>query len=213
MQHHLVAQIFVLLFHHSALEIDRRILAQHAINQWNHKQRGDGGQQQAADHGASQGCVLLAAFSHAERHRQHTHDHGGGGHDNGPYAGVSGGKRGGARVHSFHPLIVGENHQQDAVGRGHADTHDGAHHGGHAEGGLGDKEHPYDAGQRPGQGHQDDKRIHPALEIDRHQQVYQNHGEDHSEPEPVEGILHGGDLSPPHPRGGGGGGRGALGAR
>src|ERR1039457_4000873 len=129
----------MLLFYDSALVIDGRILAQHAINQWNHKQGGEGSQQQSADDGAPQRRVLFAAFPHAERHRQHAHDHGGGGHQDGPDAGVSGGKSGGARVHSLLALIVGEDHQQDAVGGGHADTHDGAHHGGHAEGGLGNE--------------------------------------------------------------------------
>src|ERR1017187_8519623 len=184
----------MLLFYNSALVIDRRILAQHAIHQWNHKQRGEGSQQQAADHGAAQRRVLFAAFAHAERHRQHAHD-GGGGHEDGTDAGVSGGKRGGACVHSFLPLIVGEHYHQDAVGGGHADTHDGAHQGGYAEGGLRNEQHPDDAGQCARQGHQDDERVQPALEIHRHQQVDQHHGKDHAEAEAVERGLHGEELS------------------
>ena len=54
--------------------------------------------------------------------------------------------------------------------------------------GLRDEQHPDDAGQRAGQRHQDDERIEPGLEVHRHQEIDQHHGEDQPQPEPVERI-------------------------
>ena len=42
---------------------------------WNKKQRRHGRAEQAADHGAAQGRVLLSAFAHAHRHRHHADNH------------------------------------------------------------------------------------------------------------------------------------------
>src|SRR5882724_13051225 len=39
------------------------------------EKRGDGGEDQAADHGAAERRILLAAFAEAERHRQHADHH------------------------------------------------------------------------------------------------------------------------------------------
>ena len=60
------------------------------------------------------------------------------------------------------PLIVGERDHQDAVGCGHADAHDRAHQGRHAERRLRHEQHPHDARQRARQRHEDDERIEPA---------------------------------------------------
>src|SRR5215813_1241043 len=48
-------------------------------------------------------------------------------------------------------FVPGEVNQQDAVGRGYADRHYRAHHRGDADGRLRRKQHPDDAGDRPGQ--------------------------------------------------------------
>src|SRR5581483_5147536 len=107
----------------------------------NDEQGGYGGEEEASDDRAAERRILLAAFAQAESHGQHADDHGDGGHDHGADAGVPGRQRGGASVHAFEALIVGEYHHQDAIGGGHADAHDGAHEGGDAEGGLGEEEH------------------------------------------------------------------------
>ena len=98
-------------------------------------------------------------------------------------------------VHAFEALIVGEDDHQDTVGGGHADAHDGAHQRRHAEGGLGDEEHPDDAGERAGQRHEDDEGVEPGLEVDGHQEVDEDDGEDEAEAEAIEGSLHGFDLA------------------
>ena len=56
----------------------------------NEDQGGDGGEEQAADDGAAEGRVLLAAFACAERHGDHADDHGEGGHADGTEAGGAG---------------------------------------------------------------------------------------------------------------------------
>src|SRR5580704_14576019 len=109
--------------------VDRPFSAQQAVNQRNHKQGGDGGHHEAPDNGAAQRRILLAAFSQAQGHGKHTDNHSAGGHDHGAYASVAGGERGGAGVHAFFALVVGEYHHQDAVGGGHADTHNRTHQG------------------------------------------------------------------------------------
>ena len=87
-------------------------------------------------------------------------------------------------------LVVGEGDHQDAVGRGHADAHDRPHQGRHADGRLGHVQHPQDAGQRPGQGREDDERVEPALEVDHHQEVDQQHREHQAGRQPGERAVH-----------------------
>ena len=60
------------------------------------------------------GAFLLGALTESQSHRQHADDHGGGGHEDRPDAGVAGGERGGSLVHAFEALIVGENDHEDA---------------------------------------------------------------------------------------------------
>ena len=93
------------------------------------------------------------------------------------------------------PLVVGEGDQQDAVGRGHADAHDRPHQRRHADRRLRDEQHPQDAGQRAGQGHEDDERIEPRLEIHDHQEIDEQHGEDQAERQPAERVVHALDLA------------------
>ena len=58
-----------------------------------------------------------------------------------------------------------------------------------------DEEHQQDARKRAGQGHQDDERIEPGLEIDHHHEIYQHNGEHHSSAQADERCPHGFDLA------------------
>ena len=72
--------------------------------------------EQAADDGAAERRVLLAAFAEAERHRQHADDHRQRGHEHRPEARHAGGERGVVGVELLLvALIVGEGDDQDAV--------------------------------------------------------------------------------------------------
>src|SRR5207249_11648108 len=53
-----------------------------------------------------------------------------------------------------------------------------------------EEQHPADAGQRPGQGGDDDERIEPRLEIHNDQQVGQNDRANKPESETLERIFH-----------------------
>src|SRR5665213_4368177 len=55
---------------------------QHAEHSGHEEQSGDGGANQTADHCAAERSVLFAAFAQAQRHRDHTDDHGERGHEN-----------------------------------------------------------------------------------------------------------------------------------
>ena len=68
--------------------------------------------QQAADHGARQGRVLLLAGA-ADRHRQHADDHRGGRHQHRADPGVAGIDRGLERVPAGKLLLMGKRHKQD----------------------------------------------------------------------------------------------------
>ena len=57
------------------LRLRRAAAVQQAEDGRDEEQRGDGGHDQAADHGAAERRVLLAAFAQAERHRDHADDH------------------------------------------------------------------------------------------------------------------------------------------
>ena len=78
----------------------------------------------------------------------------------------------------------GKGDDQDGIGRGHAQAHDRAHQRGNAHGGDGEEERPDHAGQRAGQGGDDDEWIEPALEIDHQQQINQGNGADQSKAQP-----------------------------
>jgi hypothetical protein len=62
--------------------------------------------------------------------------------------------------------------------------------GGHAERRVRDEEHPHDAAEPGGQRGDDDERIQPGLEVDDHEQVDEQDGEDQTEAETGEGGVH-----------------------
>ena len=86
------------------------------------KQGGERGDEQAADDGAAERRILLAAFTQAERHRSHADDHGESGHANRPNPREARGTAASNCVFAVRALIVGENDQQNSVGSGHADA-------------------------------------------------------------------------------------------
>ena len=148
--------------------------------EYGHKeQRCDGGEQQAADHGAAQRSVLLAAFAHAQRHRHHADDHGQRGHQHRPEAGEAGLQRGfgGGSVPSaicslaklttrMLLAVATPMHMIEPVRAGTLSVV------------RGDEQDPDDAGQRRRQRRDDDERIEPGLEVHHDQQVDQQDGED-----------------------------------
>ena len=91
-------------------------------------------------------------------------------------------------------LVVGKSHNQNAVGRGHADGHDRAHERGNIERRPAQKKHPDDSAQRAGQRHDDDERVGPRLEIHDHQEVNEDDGKDETAAETCERAIHALDL-------------------
>src|SRR5947207_9327952 len=59
--------------------LPRRPPAEHAVDDRDEEERGEGGHGEPADHRAPQRSVLLAALAEPEGHRQHADDHGGAG--------------------------------------------------------------------------------------------------------------------------------------
>src|SRR5208337_494153 len=154
-----------------------------------------GGEEQAADDGAAQGCVLLAAFAEAYSHGHHADDHCQCGHDYGTHAHE-------ARLESrvggappFVQLLSRKGNHQDAVRGSHTHTHDSAGKRRNAQGCVGEQEHPTDPRQRAGQGRDDDEGIQPGLEIDDDEQIGKNDGADQSNAEAHERGVHGLDLA------------------
>ena len=68
-------------------------------------------------------------------------------------------------------LLAREADNQDGIGGGNPHAHDRAGQRRHRERGVGRKQHPDNAGQRGGQGGDDDERIQPGLEIHHDQQI------------------------------------------
>ena len=150
------------------------------------------GQQQSADHRASQRSVLLTAVAQAERHRHHADDHGQGGHQHRAEADKAGIQRGAPRVaHQHFHLLARETHHQDGVSRGDTHAHDGAGKRRYAEPGVGQEQEPHDSGQRRRQCGNDEKWVQPGLEVDHDEQVNQHHGENQATEQANIGPVHG----------------------
>src|SRR5579884_594455 len=82
------------------------------------KERGESGENEAADDGATQRGVLLAAFTKADGHGDHADDHGQRRHENGANTDKPRLERGLTRALAFSQLFLREGDQQDAVRRG-----------------------------------------------------------------------------------------------
>ena len=99
----------------------------------------------------------------------------------GPQAGGSGGEGSVEGGVACGALVVGEGDHEDGVSGRDSDGHDGSHEGGDGEGGTGEIEHPEDAAGGSGEGAEDDEGVEPALEVDDHQEIDEEDGEDHTE--------------------------------
>src|SRR5450631_613291 len=102
------------------------LLVYHTKNHGDKHQRGDGGKDQPADHGASQRRVLFAALAEAERHRRHADNHRQRGHQHRAKTHEPGFDSGGDRIAQFLIAFAGKADHQHAVGGGHAHAHDRA---------------------------------------------------------------------------------------
>ncbi len=78
---------------------------------------------------------------------------------------------------------------------GNAHAHDGTHERGNGERGVREEEEDDDAGDRGGQGRDDDEGVKPGLEVDHNEQVDKNDGEGEAEEQADVGGLHGFDLA------------------
>jgi hypothetical protein len=125
----------------------------------NEHQRGDGGEDQAADHGAAERRVLLAALAEAQRHRRHADDHRQRRHQHRAEAHEAGFQRRGDGIAEFGIALAREADHQHAVGGGDAHAHDRAGQRRHRQRGVGGEQHPDDAGQRRRQRGDDHERI------------------------------------------------------
>ena len=81
---------------------------------------------QAADDGAAERRVLLAALAEPERHRRHADDHGQRRHQDGPEAHEAGLERGRDRIAELAQALAREADDQHAVGGRDAHAHDRA---------------------------------------------------------------------------------------
>src|SRR4030095_16126178 len=101
------------------------LFPEQTVNDWDKKQRCNSSDEQPANHGAPKRRVLFAALAQSERHRQHSDNHCQRGHYHGTQARETGGEGGVKSVLIFvrASLVIGKSHNQNAIGRGHADDH------------------------------------------------------------------------------------------
>ena len=170
--------------------VDRRVLLQQRINRRHQEQRPQRSEQQAADHGATQRSILLAALAKRRRHRQHADDHRQRRHQHRSQPGMPGIQRRLAAVLARQPLIVRKHYHQNRVRRRHANRHNRAHQARHAERRLRQEQHPQDPAERAGNRHQNNQRIKPRLKVHRHQHVHQQDREDDADAQPHERVVH-----------------------
>src|ERR1700723_4344256 len=161
-----------------------------------HEHQGrEGGENKTADHRTSQRRVLFASLTHGERHGDHAQYHRTARHENRTQSGVA--RLLGRRpdiVPGFQPLI-GEGHDQDAVGCGQAYAHQSAHERRNAQVRLRQIQHPHDPAQGKRNSQQHDERIDPTLKIDHHEHVHEHHRERHAGKYPRIAGAHGFHLS------------------
>ena len=93
------------------------------------------------------------------------------------------------------PFVIGKSHNQNAVGRGHADGHYCTNERRDVKRGAGNEEHPDDAAQSTRQGHDDYERVSPRLEIHHHQEVNEHNREDETGAQSGERAVHALDLA------------------
>ena len=74
---------------HEGLLFTGRFMRQQPVHHRHEYQRGEGGKQQAADHGARQRRILFAALADAEGHWNHADDHRPRRHQHGAQAGIA----------------------------------------------------------------------------------------------------------------------------
>ena len=117
------------------------------------------------------------------------------GHQHRAQSRVTGENRGIERGLAFAQLFVRECDHQNAVRGGDADAHDRAHHRFDVERRVREKQHPQNSGERARQRGDDDERIGPRLEIDDHQEINEDGGENETESEFAERGIHTFDLA------------------
>src|SRR5471032_2419383 len=155
------------------------------------KQRRGGSENQAADHGAAERCILFAAFAHREGHRRHADDHRKSRHEHRAKTGKAGFEGRLERVAVNGQAFAAETDHEDGVGGRHPHAHDRSRQRGHGQRGMGREQHPDDAGKRRGQRRDDHERIGPRLEVDHDDQVDQHDCAEQAEQHASERAVHG----------------------
>ncbi len=92
-------------------------------------------------------------------------------------------------------MLLGEADHQDAVGRGHAHAHDGAHQRGDAQRSARNKEKDHDSRHGGGKRGDDDERVQPGLKVNHDKKVDQDDGKNQAAQQAAERRLHGVDLA------------------
>src|SRR5712691_1325026 len=125
--------------------------SQNAVQQRYDEQSENGGNEESADHGATQGGVLFSAVAGSKGHWHHADDHGERGHTNGTQSGVAridrrfnGGPSGAA-------LPFGKGDQEHAVRGCYAHRHDRTHQRWYIQRRPGHEQHPDDSRCRAGE--------------------------------------------------------------
>jgi len=95
--------------------------AEYRVDCRNDEERHQGRKEQAADHRATQRCVLFRSLSNRQRHRQHAQHHRERSHHNRAQARRAGLNRRRDRIAPFLAQIIGEHDEQVAVSHSDAD--------------------------------------------------------------------------------------------
>ncbi len=93
----------------------------------NKEQRSPGGENQASNHCPTQRSVLLAAFTQAQCHRNHSDDHRQRRHEHRPDTSITSLERCPVGVMIMFELLIGEGDNQNAVRRSYSHTHNRTH--------------------------------------------------------------------------------------
>ena len=156
-----------------------------------HEKHGDDhGEREAADDGAGQRRVLLAAGFQAERHGNHAQQRGQRGHQDRTQTDFAGLHRGLQQRQSLFVEHVGELDDQNGVRHHDAGHHDDAHQRHDVQRAAGEDEEEDDADQARRNGHEDDERIDERSELRHEDQVDEQDGDDESEAKVLKRLVH-----------------------
>ena len=166
-------------------EIDRR-------NEKDGNYDGDG---KTTDDGASQRCVLLRTGFESDGHGNHAEERGERGHEDGAEADFAGFDGGVAEGHALSVEDAGEFYDEDGVGDDDTGHHDDAHQRHDVKRAARHEQCENNARETGRNGHEDDEGIEERCELCHENEVNEQDGDDESEAEFPEGLIHADDSA------------------